>query len=353
MVVVIELIEVLPGAGLACWKTIAISRCVCKPQLPTAFKRIANPTNTFPSYSQIASIPLGYNNPALMFTATSPEMASALINRPAIGNFPSHTWAELLQTGILSVAPKGLDQVFTALAGSDANETAYKAAFMYRRRMDRGLEADFSPKELETCMDNASPGSPKMSILSFQKGFHGRLFATLSTTRSKPIHKVDIPAFNWPQVKFPALQYPLEEFAEENRKEEERCLKRVENIIEKWHDPIAACVVEPIQSEGGDNHATPFFFQGLREITKRHGILLIVDEVQTGIGATGKFWAHEHWNLSTPPDIVTFSKKAQTAGYYFGDPLLRPNKPYRQFNTYVKIFPFSSNPHPRSINSEN
>lgn len=172
-----------------------------------------------------------------------------------------------------------------------------------------------------------------MSILSFKKAFHGRLFATLSTTRSKPIHKVDIPAFDWPQASFPALKYPLEEHVEENKAEESRCLEEIENIIKTWKNPIAAAIIEPIQSEGGDNHATPYFFQGLREITKRHGVLLIVDEVQTGVGATGKFWAHEHWNLDTPPDIVTFSKKAQTAGYYFGNPLLRPNKPYRQFNT--------------------
>jgi 4-aminobutyrate aminotransferase/(S)-3-amino-2-methylpropionate transaminase len=64
-------------------------------------------------------------------------------------------------------------------------------------------------------------------------------------------------------------------------------------------------------------------------------VLFIVDEVQTGVGATGKFWAHEHWNLPSPPDMVTFSKKAQTAGYYFGNNELRPNKPYRQFNTWM------------------
>ncbi|KFY49601.1 hypothetical protein V495_00497, partial [Pseudogymnoascus sp. VKM F-4514 (FW-929)] len=94
-------------------------------------------------------------------------------------------------------------------------------------------------------------------------------------------------------------------------------------------------IVEPIQSEGGDNHASPAFFRGLRELTAKHDVLFIVDEVQTGIGATGKFWAHEHWDLPTPPDMVTFSKKAQTAGYYYGNPALRPNKPYRQFNTWM------------------
>lgn len=286
-------------------------------------------------YAQIASIPLGYNNPALLHAATSPEMASALINRPALGNFPSSNWGDILEAGILSVAPQGLNQVFTAMAGSDANETAYKAAFMYHRRRERGEDVEFSAEELSTCMNNQAPGSPNMSILSFKKGFHGRLFATLSTTRSKPIHKIDIPAFDWPQASFPALKYPLNEHEAENRKEEERCLEEVEHIIKTWKDPVAAVVVEPVQSEGGDNHATPFFFQGLREITKRTGVLLIVDEVQTGVGATGKFWAHEHWNLQEPPDMVTFSKKAQTAGYYFGNPLLRPNKPYRQFNTWM------------------
>jgi 4-aminobutyrate aminotransferase/(S)-3-amino-2-methylpropionate transaminase len=262
-------------------------------------------------------------------------MINAIINRPALGNFPSSDYHDILKTGILAVAPPGLNQVFTALAGSDANETAYKAAFMYYRRRERGEGTDFTPEELETSMRNAAPGSPDLAIMSFTKGFHGRLFATLSTTRSKPIHKVDIPSFKWPQAPFPALKYPLEEHVEENNAEERRCLEEAERILTSWHCPVVAAVIEPIQSEGGDNHASPAFFRGLRDITKRHRVLLIVDEVQTGVGATGKFWAHEHWGLQDPPDIVTFSKKAQTAGYYFANHLLRPNKPYRQFNTWM------------------
>ena len=287
-------------------------------------------------YAQIASIPVGYSNPSLLAAAMSPEMASATVNRPALGNFPSDDWADILETGILRVAPKGLDQVFTAMAGSDANETAYKAAFMWKRRQERGgPEVDFSAEEISSSMNNQSPGSPHMSILSFRTGFHGRLFASLSTTRSKPIHKLDIPAFDWPQAPFPHLKYPLEQYQKENAEEESRCLAETEHLIQNFHNPVAAIVVEPIQSEGGDNHASASFFQGLRDVTKKHNILMIVDEVQTGVGATGKFWAHEHWNLTSPPDMVTFSKKAQTAGYYFGNPELRPNKPYRQFNTWM------------------
>lgn len=288
------------------------------------------------SYCQIASIPVGYNNPSLLLAATSPEMASAIVNRPALGNFPPHDWAGVLKTGILKVAPKGLNQVFTAMAGSDANETAYKAAFIWKRRQERGgPDVEFTPEEMNSSMNNLSPGSPNMSILSFRKAFHGRLFGSLSTTRSKPIHKLDIPAFNWPQAPFPSLKYPLQDNAAENAREEKRCIEETERLITEWPLPPAAVVVEPIQSEGGDNHASPDFFRRLRDLTKKHNILLIVDEVQTGIGATGKFWAHEHWNLSSPPDMVTFSKKAQTAGYYFGNPELRPNRPYRQFNTWM------------------
>lgn len=263
-------------------------------------------------------------------------MASALINRPALGNFPSHDWASILETGILKVAPKGLNQVFTAMAGSDANETAYKAAFMYRRQRERGgADVEFTPEELSSSMINQYPGAPQLSILSFKAGFHGRLFGSLSTTRSKPIHKIDIPAFDWPQASFPLLKYPLEDHVEENKRAEAEALADVERLITTHHLPPCAVVVEPIQSEGGDNHASPAFFRGLRALTKKHDVLLIVDEVQTGVGATGKFWAHDHWDLETPPDMVTFSKKAQTAGFYYGNPELRPNKAYRQFNTWM------------------
>lgn len=142
-------------------------------------------------YAQIASIPVGYSNPNLLSVVTSSEMASAIINRPALGNFPQHDWADILETGVLKVAPKGLDQVFTAMAGSDANETAYKAAFMWKRSQERGgRNVDFTAEEMTSSMNNQSPGSPQLSILSFRTGFHGRLFGSLSTTRSKPIHKL-------------------------------------------------------------------------------------------------------------------------------------------------------------------
>jgi hypothetical protein len=76
--------------------------------------------------------------------------------------------------------------------GSCANESAFKAAFMtyrHRQRQSSG-EPEFTPEEMSSCMRNAAPGSPDLTVLSFTSAFHGRLFGSLSATRSKAIHKV-------------------------------------------------------------------------------------------------------------------------------------------------------------------
>lgn len=236
-------------------------------------------------------------------------------------------------SGLLSVAPAGTPHLFTQMCGSCANEGALKAAFMAYRARERGQEKveGFTPDELSSCMKNQAPGAPTLSAMSFTTAFHGRLFGSLSLTRSKAIHKLDIPAFDWPAVQFPQLRYPLSEFAAENAEAEARSLAEVEATIKEWKikAPVAALIVEPVQAEGGDNHASPAFFNALRTLTKEHGVMMIVDEVQTGVGATGKFWAHEHWDLDTPPDFVSFSKKMQAAGFYHAAET-RASAPYRK-----------------------
>lgn len=97
---------------------------------------------------------------------------------------------------------------------------------------------------------------------------------------------------------------------------------------------MAAVIVEPVQAEGGDRHASPAFFRGLQSICAEEGATFIVDEVQTGGGATGRLWAHEAWDLDAPPDIVTFSKKFQAAGIFTTDKY-RPDVGYRLFNTWM------------------
>ncbi|BGP16197.1 4-aminobutyrate transaminase [Rhodosporidiobolus nylandii] len=286
-------------------------------------------------FAQIASIAVGYNNPDLIKLAKTDEFATAAMARPALGSYPSTEWAEIIETGLLKVAPKGLDQLTTMQCGSSANEGAMKAAFLaYSMRRRGGKE--FSKEEMESVMENQAPGAPSLSVLSLKGGFHGRMLGSLSTTRSKAIHKLDVPSFDWPAAPFPELRYPLSQFAAENKAAEEASLRAVEETIVAWEkrSPVAALIVEPIQSEGGDRHASPEFFRGLREITKKHDVFFIVDEVQTGFGATGTFWAHDKWNLPEPADFVTFSKKAQAAGFYH-TLVTRPKFPYQQYNTWL------------------
>ncbi|CAB1350282.1 unnamed protein product, partial [Coregonus sp. 'balchen'] len=185
-----------------------------------------------------------YDGPSMKTEVPGPRSKSAFVNRPALGIMPPENFPEKLAESLLS-----------------------------------------------------SPGCPDLSILSFMGGFHGRTMGCLATTHSKAIHKLDVPSFDWPIAPFPKLKYPLEEFTRENAQEEARCL-------EEKGRPVAGIVIEPIQAEGGDNHATPDFFKKLRNIARKHGSAFHVDEVQTGGGATGKFWAHEHWGMDDPADIV-------------------------------------------------
>ncbi len=149
------------------------------------------------------------------------------------------------------------------MCGSCSNENAVKVAFMHYQQRVRGQlsEVDMSVYN-ESCIINQPPGAPQLSVLSFKGAFHGRTLGALSMTHSKAIHKLDIPAYDFPMTEFPALQYPLEQFIRENRTEEDRCLQQAEETIVSWKSksPVAAILVEPVQSEGGDNHATPYFF---------------------------------------------------------------------------------------------
>ena len=108
-------------------------------------------------------------------------------------------------------------------------------------------------------------------------------------------------------VIFKRYKYPLEDFVRENKAEDDRCLATVEEQIEKQTKagvPVAGIVIEPIQAEGGDNHASKEFFQGLDRIAHKYDISLLMDEVQTGGGSTGKMWCHEHFDLEHGPGEV-------------------------------------------------
>jgi len=132
-------------------------------------------------------------------------------------------------------------------------------------------------------MSNQAPGSPDYAILSFNRAFHGRMLGCLSTTRSKAIHKLDIPAFDWPAAEPPLYKYPLFDYVAYNKAQDDSSLKGVEDAIDaayqKKGQEVVAVVIEPIMAEGGDVQISSYFAQGLRKLTKDRGIYFIVDEV--------------------------------------------------------------------------
>ena len=157
----------------------------------------------------------------------------------------------------------GLDKTFFCNSGAEANEGAIKLArkYFYRKKEDRN------------------------EIIVFKDSFHGRTLATLTATGQDKYHEGFAP--------LPAGFY----YAEFNN------LTTVEQLV---NDNTCAIMVEPVQGEGGITPADQNFLLGLRRICDREGILLIFDEVQSGMGRTGKVFAYQ--NYGVVPDIVTMAK---------------------------------------------
>ena len=286
-------------------------------------------------YGNIGSLPVGYNHKRLQeLNLESPEIKKLLIHRPALGVNPPIEWKKHVELLYKNYSPGGLDFMYVACGcGSGANENAFKAAFV---KFARNNYSEHSMEDrLKTALDNREPGSPNISILSFKKGFHGRTMGCLSTTRSNAWHKINIPAFNWPVAPFPQLKYPLHKNELINFLEEEKCLEDTVKIL-KENKTIAGMIIEPIQAEGGDRHASNDYFIKLRQLALDEDVTFIVDEVQTGVGSTGKLWGYEYWSDDKKylPDIMTFSKKMQMSGYFCKSEY-KTDSPFQTFNTWM------------------
>jgi 4-aminobutyrate aminotransferase len=144
-------------------------------------------------------------------------------------------------------------------------------------------------------------------FIGFLGGFHGRTMGSLSFTSSKYTQQrgffPTMPGVT--HVPYPNNYRPLFAGADQGR----AVLRYIEDVLFVNNVPaseVAAILVEPIQGEGGYLVPPDGFLQGLRELCDRHGILLIFDEVQSGIGRTGKMFAAQHWDVA--PDIMTLAK---------------------------------------------
>jgi acetylornithine/N-succinyldiaminopimelate aminotransferase len=199
---------------------------------------------------------LGHSPPAVVEALT--EQAKLLITpSPAFYNAPSLKLAEAL------VERSCFDRVFFTNSGAEANEGAIKLARKY----------------------GAMHRSGAYEIITFDGGFHGRTLATMSASGKKafePLFEPKVPGFPKAQL---------------------NDLGSVKQLIS---GNTIAVMLEPIQGEAGVWPATDAFLRELRTLTKEHGLLLIVDEIQTGMGRTGKLFHYEHAGIE--PDIMTLGK---------------------------------------------
>jgi len=153
---------------------------------------------------------------------------------------------------------------------------------------------------------------PRQYIIAFIGAFHGRTYGSLSLTSSKPRQREGFSPL-LPGVIHVPYPYPYRCPFGSPEDDPDECAQRAISFIEDWvlgrfvpPDEVAAIVFEPIQGEGGYVVPPDSFFPELRKLADRHGILLVDDEVQAGMGRTGRWWAIEHWGVE--PDIMTTAK---------------------------------------------
>jgi acetylornithine/N-succinyldiaminopimelate aminotransferase len=197
------------------------------------------------------------HSPAIIADAIAAQAKLLLTPSPAFFNEPSLKLANAL------VAKSCFDQVFFANSGAEANEGAIKLARKFGTLYKGGAH----------------------EIITFAGGFHGRTLATMSASGKKAFE----PLFEPKVTGFPKAQ-----------------LNDLDSVKRLISSKTVAVMLEPIQGEAGVWPATDQFLQQLRALTQERGLLLIVDEIQTGMGRTGKLFHYEHAGIE--PDIMTLGK---------------------------------------------
>ncbi|MFY0683754.1 MAG: L-lysine 6-transaminase [Balneola sp.] len=253
-------------------------------------------------FTFFASNPLGMNHPKIAkdddFVA---KLGRTAINKPSNSDVYTEELAEFMSSFSRIAVPDHLPHSFFISGGALAVENAMKVAFDWKvqKNFAKGYRHELGHK-----------------VLHFEKAFHGRSGYTLSVTNTIHNKVKYFPKFDWPRVISPANIYPeTPESLKSVIADEKLSIAQAERFFEIYKDDISCILIEPIQGEGGDRHFRPEFHQALRDLADKHEALLIYDEVQTGVGMTGKFWAHEHY---VKPDILAFGKKAQVCGILAG-----------------------------------
>jgi L-lysine 6-transaminase len=248
------------------------------------------------------STPIGYNHPKMKHPDFLRVLHRVAQLKPSLADVYTVEYAGFVETLSRIAMPPYLKYAFFIEGGALGVENALKIAFDWKVRRNRA-------KGIE--------GEKGSQVIHFREAFHGRSGYTLSLTNTDPAKTDFFPKFRWPRVENPKLRFPVTPDVERDvQAAEERALEQVRRAFAENPDDIAAIIIEPIQAEGGDNHFRPGFLQALERTADDNACLFVVDEVQTGIGLTGRMWAHEHFGLT--PDVLAFGKKMQVCGCLAG-----------------------------------
>ncbi len=254
-------------------------------------------------FTCFATSPVGYNHPKMITPEFKARLAKVAVNKLSNSDVYSVEMAEFVDAFSRIAMPEYLPHLFFIEGGALAVENALKVAFDYkvRKNFEKGYHEEKGGK-----------------VIHFLQAFHGRTGYTLSMTNTADPRKyMYFPKFEWPRILNPKITFPLnDENLKKVEEAEKEAVRQIRKACEDHRDDIAALIIEPIQGEGGDNHFRNEFFVQLRRLADEHDFFLIFDEVQTGIGLTGKMWAYQHFDVK--PDIVAFGKKTQVCGIMVG-----------------------------------
>jgi L-lysine 6-transaminase len=254
-------------------------------------------------YGFFGSMPVGFNHPHFDQPEVQRDLLRAAKVKIANSDVYSEGYAEFMRAFERVVGFPPLERYLFIEGGAPAVENCLKAAMDWKVR--KNAEAGHG-------------GDRGTEILHFRHAFHGRSGYTMSLTNTDP-RKTDLFAkFDWPRVSCPCLDFSLPESERERDviAREKKSEREIRDYIRNRNIDICAIIIEPIQGEGGDNHFRGEWLETLRKICDENEMLLIFDEVQCGMGATGRNWCCEHFNVV--PDLLAFGKKAQVCGVMAG-----------------------------------
>ncbi len=240
-------------------------------------------------YSMHAAMPISWNHPKLK--ERRQRLWDVAEYNPSNSDCYTEPYAEFVEA-FAKFTPDFCHYFFIS-GGTLGVENALKAAF------------DWKAKKLKL-FDDVQSNS--MDIIHFTNAFDGRSLGSLSITNTDPSKTQWFPKFNWSRTACPSKDLFPEVDIEIL---EAMVLNDIENTLKK--NQVAAVLLEPIFSEGGDLYIRKEFMQGLRRLTNQYETLLILDEVQTGVGLSGRDWCYQHFDII--PDLMVFGKKTQVSGF--------------------------------------